>query len=92
MFRACVESAGLSLLDKLRGNVVRVSRAMHSIAVLRVAERSAVFDRGVSLASKDQRHLDVEIRIDFDSQAFVQVYQDSRFGKKDYLAMRARWI
>jgi len=71
MLRARVKRAVLSLPDKLRGNVVRVSRTMHTIAVLRVAVRSDELDRFVRSASKDQRHLDVEIRIDFDDQAFV---------------------
>jgi hypothetical protein len=90
MLRARVKRAVLSLPDKLRGNVVRVSHTMHSIAVLRVAVRSAVFDRFVQATPEDERHLDVKLQVDFDKQAFVQVYQDSRFGKKDFLAVKAR--
>jgi hypothetical protein len=92
MLRARFESTVMSVLDKLRGNVVRVSRALDTIVVHRVAIRSDEHDRFVRATSKDQRHLDVEIRIDFDNQAFVQVDEYSRFGKKDVLAVKARWI
>lgn len=86
---ARVKRAVLSLLDKLRGNVVRVWRTMHTIAAHRVAIRSDEHDRFVGVASENERR---ENDVHFDDQAFVQVYQDSRFGKENVLAVMARWF
>jgi len=88
VLRACVKRAVPREGQNVTGEFVHVSRAMHSPVMGRVAERSAVVER-VILAPKNQRR---DYDVDFDDQAFVQVDEDSRFGKKDCLAVKARRI
>lgn len=87
---ARVKRGVLSLLDKLRVHVVRVRRTMHTIVSRRIAERSDELDRSVQWTPENERHLDIEMQVDFDGQASVGVWQCSRFGKGNDLATRAR--
>lgn len=86
---ARVKRAVLSLLDKLRGNVVRVWRTMHTIAAHRVAIRSDEHDRFVGVASENERR---EHDVHFGRHASVKVHERSRFGKENVLAVMARWF